>query len=548
MIALNKNYINTAYQGFYEVYPNEGFTADNTFSFVSRIIQSWVVNKYAEERIPKNPRTWSWSGISRSIDIHHDYDNRIYSIKVSHTDEKVPNRIWTVEASVFIKNKRVFLAARTSYTSDDRNREYQLCNPPRFVDRIAKRCRLCDAGQTLDGLYVIKNVEDVENLFLIVNDADRIFPIIVISEDQRQDQDIIILQSQEVGYHIDGARLASSLKYIAHVYYLPKEFQDKWTEIMSAKWGVVNGAVRTYNAGFDIGNEETMNRYEHPVAFPNNILAMNYVTEEGEELIAGHAFRHILTHRIKLDNMYRRMDWDDLDVKYYDQLLKEADIASEKDLDTLRDEIKKQQERIKFLQAYCKDIEQDKIDQASEINKKRSENFINQQRIYELTEQLKEFKELIPIEYPKTYREIPDWVSQQFAGRLELHKKALKCLKDNPVYPDIELLCKAIEFLGKYYYEMKTGRLDKNECDEIRKKLGIENSPTGSIASAGRHKDAYYVDYDGRRRRLEMHVKGGKSMNSSEDSERFRIYYFWDDDDQRVVIGHLPGHLHLSEN
>lgn len=547
MNALNKNYINTAYQGFYEIYPNEGFTADNTFSFVNRIIHTWVTNKYAEERIPQSPRTWSWSGISRSIDIHHDYDNRIYSIKVSHTDEKVANRIWTVEATVFVKHERVFLATRTSYTSDDRNREYQLCNPAKFVDRIAKRCRLCDAGDTLDKLHMIKTVEDVENLFLIVNDIDRVFPVIIISEDQRQDQDIIVLQSQEVGYHIDGAKLAYSLKYLAHVYYLPKEFQDKWTEMMSVKWGVVNGAVRTYNAGFDIGNEETMSRYDHPVAFPNNILAMDYVSEEGEALIAGHAFRHILTHRIKRDNMYRRIDWDELDVKYYDQILKEADIASEKDLDTLKLEIKKQQERIKFLQAYCKDIEQDKIDQESEINKKRSENFINQQRIYELTEQLKEFKDLIPIEYPKTYREIPDWVSQQFAGRLELHKRALKCLKDNPVYPDIELLCKAIEFLGKYYYEMKTGRLDKKECDEIRDSLCIENSPTGSVASAGRQKDAYYVDYDGRRRRLEMHVKGGKSMNSSEDSERFRIYYFWDDDDQRVVVGYLPGHLHLSE-
>ena len=152
------------------------------------------------------------------------------------------------------------------------------------------------------------------------------------------------------------------------------------------------------------------------------------------------------------------------------------------------------------------------------------------------------------MEYPKDYRNIPDWVSQQFAGRLELHKKALRCLKDNPVYPDIELLCKSIEFLGKYYYEMKTGRLEQKDCENVRLSLGIENSLTGSVASAGRQSEAYYVDYNGRRRRLEMHIKGGKSMNSSEPSERFRIYYFWDDDDQRVVIGYLPDHLPLSEN
>ena len=547
MNALNRMYINTSYQGFYEVLPNGGYTADNTFNHINRIIQTWIKKKFADERIPDKPRSWKWSGASRSIDIYHDYDNRIYCIKVVHTDAEVVNRVWTVEASVTVRENRVFLAARTSYTSEDRNRDYQLCNPPKFVMTISRSCRLCDVEETLDQLHTVTTEDDLEKLYIIINDKKRVFPVIVISEDPTRDEDVIILQSQEVGYHIDGSKLARSLREIAHVYYLPLEYQAKWSEMMSVKWAVLNGAVRTYNPGFDIDDEDLMTVLDHPLALPRNILPMNYVNEEGEEIYAGHAFRHILTHGIKRDNMYRRIDWEEKGVRFYQQIIKEAHSEAEKDIDMLHLEI-----QILKIDIDEKKLELDRQARENEelnkeLKKRKSENIINLQRIIDLEERLKEYKDFIPVEYPKDYKSIPEWVSQHFAGRLELHKKAIKCLKDNPVYPDIELLCKAIEFLGKYYYEMKTGRLDQKECEEIRKSLGIENSPTGSVASAGRQKEAYFVDYDGDRRRLEMHVKGGKSMNSFDDSERFRIYYFWDDNDQRVIVGHLPGHLPLSE-
>ena len=76
--------------------------------------------------------------------------------------------------------------------------------------------------------------------------------------------------------------------------------------------------------------------------------------------------------------------------------------------------------------------------------------------------------------------------------------------------------------------------------------LGIENSATGNEVLAETQKKSYEVEYEGGRRRLDMHIKGGKSMNSHDDRERFRIYYFWDDDAYRIIIGYLPGHLHLS--
>ena len=545
MNTFNKNYIHTSYQGIYEILPNDGYSVMNTFHYVKSIIHSWIIKKFPDDRIPPKPKIWSWSGISRSIDIYFNTRHKIYCIKVVHADSEVAGRMWTVEATLFIKEEKLFLASRTSYTSEDRNRNYQLCSVPKFISSIAQNCRMCDAGVTLYNLRTVRTTDDVEMLYLIVNDRNRLFPVIVISEDQSQDEDVKYLQSQEEGYHIDGAKLAQDLKQIAHIYYLPHEFQKKWVDMMTPEWAVGNGAVRTYNPGFDI-EDESMTVYDHPIALPRNILPMNYINEEGREFIAGHAFRHLLTHKIKYDNMYRKINWEEYGVRFLAQLLKEADIEAENDINKLRQELikcKHENDELKTLNAM---FEEDNDAKLAEVKKKQRENIINQQRIFELKNLLKKFENYIPVEYPKEYKEIPDWVRDQFAGRVELHKKALKCLKDNPQYEDIELLCKAIELLGKEYHDMKTGRIGISEYDAARLSLGIENSLTGSVASAGRKGESYMVDYNGGRRRLDMHIKGGKSMNSSDPRERFRIYYFWDDDDQRVVIGYLPDHLPLS--
>ena len=123
MIVLSRNYINISYQGIYEVIPDKGFTVDNTFQHINNIIHSWVRRKFADKRIPRNPKSWNWSGGSRSIDIYRDYDKRLYCVKVTHADEEVVNRMWTVEASVTVRDNRVFLASRTLYTAE--NREFR---------------------------------------------------------------------------------------------------------------------------------------------------------------------------------------------------------------------------------------------------------------------------------------------------------------------------------------------------------------------------------------------------------------------------------------
>ena len=49
-----------------------------------------------------------------------------------------------------------------------------------------------------------------------------------------------------------------------------------------------------------------------------------------------------------------------------------------------------------------------------------------------------------------------------------------------------------------------------------------------------------FVEFGGRRCELDRHLKG---RNSRDPRLGFRLYFFWDDDTEQVVVGWLPNHL-----
>ena len=72
---------------------------------------------------------------------------------------------------------------------------------------------------------------------------------------------------------------------------------------------------------------------------------------------------------------------------------------------------------------------------------------------------------------------------------------------------------------------------------------GLDERGAITDIGAGRQGETYYVQYQGRRRKLERHLAKGTSMDPR---YCLRIYYFWDEQNQMVVIGDLPRHLDTS--
>lgn len=101
-----------------------------------------------------------------------------------------------------------------------------------------------------------------------------------------------------------------------------------------------------------------------------------------------------------------------------------------------------------------------------------------------------------------------------------------------------QLAFDALDLLSNTYRLVKLSELPREEFKNRAAQLGLFIG--GSISFPGEHGDAYYVMHGGRRRFLDQHVGRGSSRDS-----RFslRIYFFWDDETRRPVIGWLPSHL-----
>ena len=93
--------------------------------------------------------------------------------------------------------------------------------------------------------------------------------------------------------------------------------------------------------------------------------------------------------------------------------------------------------------------------------------------------------------------------------------------------------------LGMKNADTETGNL-REDFQKSLESLNLECSPSIAKDRAGAHGDEYFVIHRGRKCLLENHIKKGTSR---EPRKCLRIYFFWDAEEQVVVVGSLPGHL-----
>ena len=79
-----------------------------------------------------------------------------------------------------------------------------------------------------------------------------------------------------------------------------------------------------------------------------------------------------------------------------------------------------------------------------------------------------------------------------------------------------------------------------DDFEEGKKRLYLDLSPSISDSSIGERGTEYIVDYNGMKKRMELHLRGANSRRSE---LCLRVYFFWDDANSVVVVGYLPDHL-----
>ena len=142
----------------------------------------------------------------------------------------------------------------------------------------------------------------------------------------------------------------------------------------------------------------------------------------------------------------------------------------------------------------------------------------------------------------ESYTDLPDWTDRHFPGRAVLAGRALRSLK-SARFEDVALVGKAVALLGTTYHRMKTeGGMELREAfEDALRELKLLETPSISPDRQGKARDGYEIEWEGKKLTLDRHLKN--NSGTLDPKRCLRIYFAWDDDTARVVIGHLPGHM-----
>lgn len=400
----------------------------------------------------------------------------------------------------------------------------------------------------------VANEGDVEALVKLLVDPMRHLPVVALTQpDQRQHQ---LRLSPWV---LDPVELAKLLVGVAHVVTLSWEASFELTRRVGKAWSVFGGAVRTYQPDL---NMESQPPWTHPIARVESILA-----SVAGDLKSERAFERLLVERLYEMVAARRVRWDGL-LFVPEARSRAAEIDRRRALEQLRShedvsgkvgqlqleidaiaashqaEVDSLKGQLSELQAqqdhYCDMVDASERD----LRQVQDENRNLKRQIFELREKLQSQTDQpldasIPI--PDSYEDLAEWVGQHLAGRVALHSRALRALKD-ATYDDPPTVYKALLLLANEYRDM---RLSGGPDGFKAKLVGMHLEWTGSITEhrAGEEGETYFVNWpvgSTRREFLREHLRKG----SSKDARKcLRIYFFWDSESEQVVIGWLPSHL-----
>jgi hypothetical protein len=145
--------------------------------------------------------------------------------------------------------------------------------------------------------------------------------------------------------------------------------------------------------------------------------------------------------------------------------------------------------------------------------------------------------------YPESWDDLETWVELYGEGKLILHPLAAKAARESP-FIDIPFAYMALEYLVKYYVPMRTRDKDDAEpyiaSQSALAELGLELSKVGTALDIHRYKQDYKRQYNGTSIILDDHLKKGVGFDAS---VIFRLYFYYDEANAKVVVGHLPTHL-----
>ena len=215
-------------------------------------------------------------------------------------------------------------------------------------------------------------------------------------------------------------------------------------------------------------------------------------------------------------------------VKEQDQQQADREQSAEKDrelnkrISTLEDELKEKTEDYEALERY--------VSGRDEAYRRSAELVQFYKRYIELAEQ-----------FPTVKEDICDWAEKNFGDTLIISSRARNELKKYSAPLDISCLCDGIVFLDAHVRYRRT-ELEAEEYELYSERRHWETGGCGK-ETLKRCRDDYTVTVGGKTYTLDQHIKHGIRAE-----DLIRIYFYWDEESRKIIIGSMPGHLPTVKN
>lgn len=448
-----------------------------------------------------------------------DDHRSLWALRVDRPDARVAQRTWTTEVVIgHTPDASCALFSLRLLVSTTEAKLQVEPAVPGLIRQLVTTCGLQQEGSRIEsGAWHITSEHDVEKLVAALLDSSRVVPYLVCT-----------IAEGETKPHINSQLLAKVTLGIARVVVIPANHTWVLTQQLGKPLSVYNGAVRAYMPGF------TYNA--NPFAHRLFLLGTNAEDDRTRAVLT--ALRWVAANesvrRLQLGNdvlafsavREASLDFERERLKRVGSSYTEQLQAAQAQIDALKDDLQRSIETQQWLSDEHKAIEEHAQNLEQQL---RGAQF----RIQQLLEQIKARGDEpdATIRLPESWDEFADWCDEVLSGRVVLSGRARRETK-SAEFEDPKTAARCLLWLANEY---RDSRISGGAIGDLRKTIdnGIHNDRCGA--------DSFEFSWGNRKVAVEWHIKNGG--NTRDPRRCLRIYYFWDDDSQLVVIATMPAHI-----
>ena len=458
-----------------------------------------------------------------------------WAARVDDADSEVPRRTWITEITLAETGEGVLFGARLLNVTrgEDVSASRSI---PRCVRDVAGMADFrIDQRPARTDPWIVDSPAEAQQLAHLIEDPSRRHSVCVFTLPEGSENPADTAVPLEP--------IANATVGAAHLAILTGPASYSLTDRLGKELSVFKQAIRTYGPGF---HHETSDPAEHLIALPRRVENWPGGPSRFGDLLIEKLLRATVTgpdleNRFppysKVVQAYRTKQREDR---------AKRGASDEERLRLAREEkqelVQELEEREATFQSLLVSVERERDEEQGRLRATRARMHAYEARIKHLEAALaKTGVSERAAEIPDNFDSLQDWGMRHLAGTVVLHRRALRAAKKSP-FEDVALVYKALLVLRDRYVPMRRdgGSQTRDDYEAALRTLHLAEAPCFTSTGAHREGDTYFIDFAGRKRELDRHLKGHSSRNPR---YGFRLYFLWDEESEQVVVGSLPNHL-----